>query len=429
MSHDDGACHGKDEDASTLFTTPYHVPEDDEPDSRLLLSMLDSVVDGISKFCPSPSLAQLHGHVNTGHHVHGQAGAGAGGADGYLMHNGNDGTTDIDLVCSGGGLRGYYVTGASYVLQQQLRRRNIRVARFAGASCGAWCAMFMASGLSTGHWLHTYRLSQRAVKHGGGMPIHTAYRDIVWPWLRTVLPPDAYRRCSGRVFISITVFSSLGVPTNLMVSRFTSNHDLFEACLASSTIPFVTESGLGPRFRGMRVVDGGVTCNTPVFKDGVRRQLVIQLSQVRYPWRCLVTPVDECIEGLVMRGAIQMGRFLQGRPTGSSIVWLERRQSANEVQPPGHRRRVWVAMVAVASLVGLGAGRRGLGTLAAWLGAAVRRLFSVHKAPVASAVRAPRAAVVQFASFVAVMQGGARYVAAVLAAVFVGALQRARLLL
>ena len=33
----------------------------------------------------------------------------------------------------------------------------------------------------------------------------------------------------------------------------------------------------------MRVLDGGVTDNTPVFKDGKRRQIVFQLTDIAYP--------------------------------------------------------------------------------------------------------------------------------------------------
>ena len=55
-----------------------------------------------------------------------------------------------------------------------------------------------------------------------------------------LLPEDAYLQCTGRLFISITVVSLTGFK-NRLVSEFTSNQDLFEACLASSTIPFVSQ--------------------------------------------------------------------------------------------------------------------------------------------------------------------------------------------
>jgi predicted acylesterase/phospholipase RssA len=99
--------------------------------------------------------------------------------------------------------------------------------------------------------------------------------------VRAQLAEDAYKSCSGRLHISITVLRGWGRLENVVVSEFLSNEDLFEACLASSTIPYITERGAYRLFRGMRVIDGGLTNNTPVFRDGTRRQLVFRLSQVR----------------------------------------------------------------------------------------------------------------------------------------------------
>lgn len=81
------------------------------------------------------------------------------------------------------------------------------------------------------------------------------------------------------MFISITVITAFGLK-NLVVSEYYSNEDLLEACLASSTIPYITERKMYRTFRGMKVVDGGLTNNTPVFRDGTRRQLIFRLSQV-----------------------------------------------------------------------------------------------------------------------------------------------------
>lgn len=83
------------------------------------------------------------------------------------------------------------------------------------------------------------------------------------------------------MFISITVVTSFGLK-NLIVSEYYSNEDLIEACLASSTIPYITERKMYRTFRGMKVVDGGLTNNTPVFRDGTRRQLIFRLSQVYF---------------------------------------------------------------------------------------------------------------------------------------------------
>lgn len=69
---------------------------------------------------------------------------------------------------------------------------------------------------------------------------------------------------------------------NMIVNQFDSNEDLLNACLASSTIPYLTERSFCRKFRGLNVIDGGLTNNTPVFPDGIRRQLVFRLSQVQH---------------------------------------------------------------------------------------------------------------------------------------------------
>ena len=107
------------------------------------------------------------------------------------------------------------------------------------------------------------------------MVISQAYQEI-WPWFDSILPENVAEYCSGRLFISVTELTILG-PRNRMISEFSSKADLFEACLASSTVPFITERYGVRKFRDMWVVDGGVTANTPVFQDDLRRQLVFQV--------------------------------------------------------------------------------------------------------------------------------------------------------
>ena len=101
------------------------------------------------------------------------------------------------------------------------------------------------------------------------------------------IPEDAFIICTNRLFVSITVLTRYG-PVNRIVSEFSSNDDLLEACLASSTLPYLTERRGCRMFRGEYVVDGGLTNNIPVFTDGVRRQLVFRLFDVEYPWRLLI---------------------------------------------------------------------------------------------------------------------------------------------
>jgi hypothetical protein len=48
--------------------------------------------------------------------------------------------------------------------------------------------------------------------------------------------------CTDRLFISITEVTLFGFK-NHIISKYTSNYDIFEACLASSTVPYVSLSG------------------------------------------------------------------------------------------------------------------------------------------------------------------------------------------
>jgi predicted acylesterase/phospholipase RssA len=165
--------------------------------------------------------------------------------------------TEIDVCISGGALRGYFMLGARHAIEN---RGDLSVVRYAGTSAGAWTAMFMAAGLSNADWLRTYTLTalvaQQAKLRGKSPPYFMeAYREYLWPWLKTTLPEDAYRRCSGRLFVTITTLEGVKLE-KLVVSEFDSNEALFEACAASSCVPMVTQRGFGTRFAGKRAFDG-----------------------------------------------------------------------------------------------------------------------------------------------------------------------------
>jgi hypothetical protein len=82
---------------------------------------------------------------------------------------------EIDLVVSGGGLKCYFACGALSVLQQHLLNQNIRIARVAGSSAGAWSALFIATGLSTDWWIESYHFAAEAP----GKTLHEVYEHIL----------------------------------------------------------------------------------------------------------------------------------------------------------------------------------------------------------------------------------------------------------
>jgi len=226
---------------------------------------------------------------------------------------------EVDIVIAGGGIKGYYVAGAHAVLLQNKNR--LRAVRYAGASAGAWAAMMMCCETSPELWAETYRWTGEYATNG--KKILDGYREI----FDKVFPEDAWKRCSGRVFISITRVTPLGLE-NFVVSTFTCNEDLFSAACASAHIPFFSKQKLHT-FRDERlVIDGSLTDNLPVFRDGARRQMLFLLKNVPYgpiqvfPFNFLPSLVidDTCIEALSMRGAMEMRRFLKGEEV-KAVVW------------------------------------------------------------------------------------------------------------
>ena len=227
--------------------------------------------------------------------------------------------TEVDVVVEGGGMKGYYVSGAAAVLQRQLP--NLQLCRFAGASAGALCASCLCCNVDPSVWAMSYN-ELKPGRDNENLSLMDIYRRT---WFR-VMPVNAYKLCSGRVFISITVVTRSGL-RNLIVSEYTSNEDLFAAIKASTFIPQLTDHGWSKTFRGHTVFDGGLTNNLPVFTDGKRPQIVVHLSKVHYPGSGFLSYFfpnldlqDTCIEALAVRGAYDMKRFLSGEEV-SSIEW------------------------------------------------------------------------------------------------------------
>ena len=79
--------------------------------------LLKEIQRSINRFNPSKSLKSLSDLVTD-------------------AEMGEEPIAEIDVVISGGGLKGYFTTGCMNILSAELKRRNIRMARFAGASAG-----------------------------------------------------------------------------------------------------------------------------------------------------------------------------------------------------------------------------------------------------------------------------------------------------
>lgn len=93
------------------------------PSTQLTEKILSSIANSVKIFRPSQSLAIL--------------------SESDSSQNSSDTIAEIDLVISGGGLKFYHVMGSIAVLQKQFQQNKIKIARVAGASAGAWAALFV----------------------------------------------------------------------------------------------------------------------------------------------------------------------------------------------------------------------------------------------------------------------------------------------
>ena len=89
--------------------------------------------------------------------------------------------------------------------------------------------MFMATGFERRvvAYVHNDAVDRASGERAGkASPAHGSRGEVLWPWFRTVLPADAHKRCSGRLFITITTVEKMR--PRLVVCRFDSNEDLFD---------------------------------------------------------------------------------------------------------------------------------------------------------------------------------------------------------
>ena len=81
----------------------------------LCKALLDEIQESVSVFKPSKSL-----HALTS----------------LEISDRDESQAEVDLVISGGALKGYYVAGCSHILQAVFRQQDIRIMLIAGASAG-----------------------------------------------------------------------------------------------------------------------------------------------------------------------------------------------------------------------------------------------------------------------------------------------------
>lgn len=227
------------------------------------------------------------------------------------LHNRSFGPNRFDLVISGGGFYGFFVVGIDLVLKKLEKLQDIRIQRFAGSSVGAICSIMMCCKIDSLKILDLYE------RLHGRMDFFFLLREE----LLKLLPENAYILCSDRVFIHATEIGYFGL-RHAVFSQYTSNEDLIDAAMASSNCPLIINPKVFYTYKGKWYIDGCFTRALPYFSPSAgSNQLLIKLYNISYHLPYICRPLDPSIEGLVVKGAIEAEKFLNGRDNITTLEW------------------------------------------------------------------------------------------------------------
>jgi len=225
----------------------------------------------------------------------------------YLKH-----PTEIDVVISIGGFYGLFMIGTDKILKKLEYSNKLKIQRYSGSSVGAICAVCMACQLSGETLIQMYnRLSQSS-----------NYFQQLRQELLSLLPVDAYLRCSNRVFIHMTQIGFPYLYRHVVVSRFWNNEDLVDAMLASSNMPFIISPHVVYPFRGGYYIDGCFSRFLPIFEDQLHPQLLIKLYKIQYYGPFCYCPKDPSVESLIVKGVVETDKFFsETNPSIRTLSW------------------------------------------------------------------------------------------------------------
>lgn len=213
---------------------------------------------------------------------------------------------EYKLILSGGGYKGYYDVGISYILDNHDIKNNIR--GIIGTSAGALSAVYIACNIDLKTWKNTYYESKYAYQNGKSLFETIKYIN------ERILPLNAHLLCNNyNVEIVATKISIYGLST-IIFKNFSSRNELLECILASICMPFIINSKFPfcQKINNEYFIDGAILLNTPIQKICEYNQLVIRNHYVKYALKNMFVPNDNNIDFLISTGANEFSDFIKG---------------------------------------------------------------------------------------------------------------------
>jgi len=166
----------------------------------------------------------------------------------------------MNVSFAGCGFLGLYHVGVASCLKTYAPQ--LYISKVSGASAGSMAALALLADLPLGDMTsQVLKIATEARKCTLG-PFSPSFNinQILLDGLQNILPEDVHEKINGKLHVSLTkVYDG----KNLLVNQFSSKQEVVDVILASAFIP-IFSGWLPPRYRGIRVIDGGYSDNLPV---------------------------------------------------------------------------------------------------------------------------------------------------------------------
>jgi len=226
------------------------------------------------------------------------------------------------LILSGGGLKGYYLSGISHILYNSNIINKIKSIR--GCSCGALGAVYIACNINIYKWTHSYYLVMEEIKKGKNII------DSVYIVNDLLLPDNAHEICNEKnVEIIATKITNYKFE-QVVFSKYESKKHLLDCISASICIPFIIKNNFpySIKIKNDYYIDGGFISNTPI-KITNEHQLVISNFLVEYPILYTYTLTDPKIEKIIIKGLIDCVDFFKNNKKINTINFHKNHNKKN----------------------------------------------------------------------------------------------------